>query len=434
MSDSKAPPRSPTDEELDAQLAEAIAWVQGEGDAYEERQRFLVDHVFAGGATFYRVRETAKTRTLHACADCGGIIAPGVRAWTATVDAEGRPVTVYLCCSCPWPKVEPMARRDPIRERNTRRRAARKAAAVTTERQVVRARAERETGLAVSSLVASWAESYTGRTRAEYGKALGYFAAWIGAGDGAEALRALLDGGRGSANARVMAWRNAMRDRGLRPATVNMRLAAVRALVRFAGRADLVPWTLDVPSLKGEHGSGPVPGRAGPTAAEYRRIVEAAAGSARDLALVRLMGDRGLRRAEVLALRMEDVDVTAGTVAVMGKGRTVREVADLGERTRAAVAAWVAERGQGPGALFPGLTEWRLYDDVVRIGRRAQVKGRLRPHGLRHAAITAALDVSGGDVAGAAAFARHGNLGTIQAYDDRRRNRAGEIARKVDGR
>jgi integrase len=44
----------------------------------------------------------------------------------------------------------------------------------------------------------------------------------------------------------------------------------------------------------------------------------------RDLALIRLMHDLGLRRGEVVTLDLADVDLDAGTVAVVGKGKSER--------------------------------------------------------------------------------------------------------------
>ena len=53
------------------------------------------------------------------------------------------------------------------------------------------------------------------------------------------------------------------------------------------------------------------------------------------------------------------------------------------------------------------------------------------PHKLRHAAITRALDVTGGDVRRAMKFAGHANPETKMIYDDARTDHAGEVARKV---
>src|SRR5262249_26704697 len=103
--------------------------------------------------------------------------------------------------------------------------------------------------------------------------------------------------------------------------------------------------------------------------------------------------------------------------------------------------AWVEARGPTPGALFvrldragPGhgrLSDAAVYALVRGLGERAGL--RARPHGLRHAAITEALDLMSGDVRAVQRFSRHRKLDTLLIYDDARRDLAGEVARRVAG-
>jgi integrase/recombinase XerC len=78
--------------------------------------------------------------------------------------------------------------------------------------------------------------------------------------------------------------------------------------------------------------------------------------SMRDRALLRCLYDLGLRRAEVLNLDLEDLDLEAGTVAVLGKGRTSKVKLTLPPETRKALEAWIGVRGVAPGPLFTGPT------------------------------------------------------------------------------
>jgi integrase/recombinase XerC len=57
----------------------------------------------------------------------------------------------------------------------------------------------------------------------------------------------------------------------------------------------------------------------------------------------------------------------------------------------------------------------------------------VRPHGLRHAAITEALRLTRGDVRAVQRFSRHRDLWTLTLYDDNRADLAGEIARQLAG-
>jgi integrase/recombinase XerC len=97
-------------------------------------------------------------------------------------------------------------------------------------------------------------------------------------------------------------------------------------------------------------------------------------------------------------------------------------------------------RGQEPGPLFTNfdrarkgrrLTGTSIYRLVRGLGRRAGLT--VRPHGLRHAAITEALDLTGGDVRAVQRFSRHRDLKVLMVYDDNRRDLGGQVARLVAG-
>jgi integrase/recombinase XerC len=50
---------------------------------------------------------------------------------------------------------------------------------------------------------------------------------------------------------------------------------------------------------------------------------------------------------------------------------------------------------------------------------------------LRHAAVTAALDLTGGDIRAVQGFSRHRDVRVIERYDDSRQDLAGDVARRV---
>jgi integrase/recombinase XerC len=106
-----------------------------------------------------------------------------------------------------------------------------------------------------------------------------------------------------------------------------------------------------------------------------------------------------------------------------------------------ALAAWLAVRGPGWAPLFTSrkrgrtgdrrLTGHAVYQIVSRLGEKAGV--RARPHGLRHAAITEALDCTNGDVRKVQRFSRHRNVQTLMRYDDVRQDVSGTVAELVAG-
>jgi integrase/recombinase XerC len=165
----------------------------------------------------------------------------------------------------------------------------------------------------------------------------------------------------------------------------------------------------------------------------------------RDLAIVRLLHDLGLRRGELVALDLADLDLEAeaATVAVVGKGRTEKDRLTLPDPTVDALATWMATRGLRPGPLFirldpvaegpDRLTGRGVFLIVRDLGRKAGLAKPVRPHGLRHEAITRALDKTNGDVRTVQRFSRHADTRTVLLYDDRRRDLAGDVAKLVAG-
>ncbi len=244
----------------------------------------------------------------------------------------------------------------------------------------------------------------------------------------------------GEANGAVLDYRASMVDRGLGSATINRRLASVRSMVKLANVLGMVPWKLEVANVKGQsYRDTRGPGKAGfngvLTLMEGRRDAK----GLRDLAAVRLLHDLGLRRGEVVSLDLEHVDLDLGTVSVLGKGRTEREAITLPDQTQAALAEWLQARGEWPGPLFTSfdnagkgdgrLTGAGLYAVVRRLGDLAGIK--LRPHGLRHLAITSALDLTEGNTRAVQRFSRHRDIRTLQIYDDNRTDLGGEVAKMV---
>mgnify|MGYP002622419591 FL=1 len=252
--------------------------------------------------------------------------------------------------------------------------------------------------------------------------------------------RTVLYLGAPEAHRLALLWRAELVERGYAAATINARLAALRALVRMARVLGLVTWQLEVPRVRPEpYRDTRGPGRSGIRAllAEVERADTPK--DHRDRALIRLLTDLALRRGEAVSLDLEHVDLQTGLLWVRGKGRRGREPLTLPEPTRHALRDWIAVRGEEPGALFSGMVRGReggrltgtsVARIVRRLGERVGISG-LRPHGLRHAAITEALDLTRGDVRAVQRFSRHADPRTLLIYDDARQDRAGEVAQMV---
>ena len=295
-------------------------------------------------------------------------------------------------------------------------------------------------------LVAAILASLAARTARTYLTDYRDFARFLGQPDPPAALDLLIGLGPGPAHACALAYRVHLADRGLAPGTIARRLVALRSAVKIARRLGRVSWSLEVPGPKPSvYRDTRGPGRSG----WLRLLATAQAGAAggtpkgvRDLAILRLLHDLALRRGEVVGLDRADVETDPPALWVLGKGRTAKERLTLPAPTAAALAGWLAVRGDQPGPLFrpldPGAAAGdRLTGEAVRrilraLSARAGLETTARPHGLRHQAITSALD-AGNDVRRVRKFSRHIKIDTLLIYDDNRQDIAGAIARDVAG-
>src|SRR5262249_52765263 len=146
---------------------------------------------------------------------------------------------------------------------------------------------------------------------------------WCQLADVGAAATALLASGHGPANELALRYRNAMLERRLSAATVNRRLAALRSLVQLAHTLGLVPWGLAVPGVRAEaYRSTTGPGKKAFRKMLDRALLRTDVKGRRDLAILRLLHDLGLRREEVCRLDVEDFDRDDRSLAVLGKGKT----------------------------------------------------------------------------------------------------------------
>ncbi len=277
------------------------------------------------------------------------------------------------------------------------------------------------------------------RTREAYRSDLEDFAKRAGASSIDAAASALLAHGHGSANHLALKYRIALTEAGLAPASINRRLAALRSLVKLARTLGLVPWSLEVTNVN----SQPYRDTAGPGLPFMRKLLALAesrqdAKGIRDTAILHLLCDLGLRRGEVVAIDLSDLDLPAGTVGVVGKGKLQKQKLTLPQPTAKALERWIEYRGLEPGPLFwnhdrAGKHGRLTGQGVARMVRALSSKlGRqVSPHGLRHTAITVALDLTGGDLRRVQRFSRHANIQTLTIYDDSRRDFGGEVAALV---
>jgi integrase/recombinase XerC len=266
-------------------------------------------------------------------------------------------------------------------------------------------------------------------TRRAYRTEFMSFATFTGHDDVAQAAAGFVALDDGAAHAIADAWRQDKLRRGLSPAAINRSMSALNSFVNSARRYGVTALRLEA---KGET-SRPYRDTKGPGVRGIQQLLAAARDqdhrkAARDVAIVRLAFGLGLRRGEIASLDVGHVDLEAGTLSIMGKGRGEREPLTLPPEIKEALASWLTWRnaeakdaplficlstGQ-PNERISGSGVYHLIRD--QLGKRAGINAR--PHGLRHTAVTAALDVFGGDYRKVRAFSRHSSLDIVRRYDD----------------
>jgi len=251
---------------------------------------------------------------------------------------------------------------------------------------------------------------------------------------------------------RLARYKAELLERGAAEATVNRRLAAVRSLLRFTFRLGLSE--TDGRGLVDSERSRSYRDTRGVdhhTLARLLALPKEIYGAEnlralRDTALLRLLCENALRRAEVCGLDAGDFNLEDRTVMIRGKGRgSEKEPVTLSGGTASAIAAYLQAAGHGgepSSPLFrnldhrPGKTGARLSVDGLffLVGHYGRILGvaKLTPHKLRHSAITAALDMTGGDVRRVQRLSRHAKLETLQRYDDNRTDMQGEVTRGLE--
>jgi integrase/recombinase XerC len=276
-------------------------------------------------------------------------------------------------------------------------------------------------------------------SRRAYRQDLVDFATFVGASTPEDAAGRLLGGQQGQANAMALEYKNHLTDARLSPATINRRLAALRSLSRLSRTLGLTSWAIEVKNVKSEalrdtRGCGIDGFRQILAVVEAQRDV---AKVARDRAILHLLFDLALRRCEITRLDLEDVDLAGSRLLVQGKGKMEKAPMSLPEQTKKALESWIAYRGNQPGPLLTNrdrakkglrLSGTAIYQVVRHLGDKAGVRN-VRPHGLRHAAITTLLDLTNGNVRMGQSFARHASPSTTMRYDDARKDQAGEAAK-----
>ncbi len=232
-------------------------------------------------------------------------------------------------------------------------------------------------------------------------------------------------------------------ERNLKPASVARKVNAIKALAKYAYDVGCCQWKLDVEALQ----AGRVEkyrDTTGVSVTDIQKILsypdrDTLIGK-RDYAMLQLLWGNGLRRAEVVSLDLEDVELGDQSLWVMGKGKDEKERVRLNSVTIMALREWMIPRVKYPSstdALFISLdnvnrgkrlTAQSLYNLVSRTAEAVGIEKKMSPHRVRHSAITTVLNLNGGNIRKAQDFSRHADPKTLIIYDDNLNKAQGDMS------
>lgn len=143
----------------------------------------------------------------------------------------------------------------------------------------------------------------------------------------------------------------------------------------------------------------------------------------RDKAILEILYASGLRVSELVGLDITDVDLTTGTVRVLGKGRKER-IVPVGKKACDSVRGYLDLRQAltklSDGAIFVNRSGTRLSTRAVerlllKYLKQSGIQKAATPHVLRHTFATHLLN-AGADMRGIQELLGHSSLSTTQKY------------------
>ncbi len=277
-------------------------------------------------------------------------------------------------------------------------------------------------------------------TRRTYAKGLNdFFLTMTGEEASPEIIAWFLNLGHFEAIAIVLRYRAGLVERELKPATINVRLSAVKSLVNYARRVGKCNYTLeDVEGLKAETYRDTT----GVSPDSFKQIANQVDQNSlkgkRDMAILRLLWDNALRRAEVCSLNIADYQPGERRLLIRGKGRLSKESVNISAKAITFIDDWLTAIGHRTkdkplfctvdrATFGHRLSGNAIYNIVRTTAVSAGIKKVMSPHRIRHSAITAALDATNGDTRKVQKLSRHSNLNTLMIYDDNRHKHQAEI-------
>jgi integrase/recombinase XerD len=224
----------------------------------------------------------------------------------------------------------------------------------------------------------------------------------------------------------ILKYLISMREDGLNARSRARHLVSIRGFYRFLTQEEILPSDpsrlIDLPKsgLK-------LPDVL--TIDEVKRLLDAPdpqkPSGCRDAAMLELLYAAGLRVSELITLKLQDVNLTAGYVRVFGKGAKER-VVPIGQYAQEKIRRFISGARQAllkdrvSATLFVAragkpLSRQGFWKLIKRYGLRAGLRKVITPHTLRHSFASHLLE-GGADLRAVQTMLGHADIATTQIY------------------
>ncbi len=215
------------------------------------------------------------------------------------------------------------------------------------------------------------------------------------------------------------------------------RLAVKTQSNKLAAIKKFFSWLVEIQQLAYDPAAGlklPKCRRALPvvlTKTEARQLIEAIPEGEpmgiRDRAIIEMLYSTGMRKGELLALTIYDVNLAAGTITIKQAKNNSSRVVPITTSVGATLRQYLGEvrpklvKAKGAGELFVSMRSGRGLDDkdiiyiVRRAAERAGIKKHISPHTLRHSCATHLLKGKA-DIRQIQRLLGHQRLSTTEIY------------------
>lgn len=245
----------------------------------------------------------------------------------------------------------------------------------------------------------------------------------------------------------LLAFRTKLIEEGLAPATINLQLCTLRMVAKQAWLKQMMSLEIysAIRELKSVRGHRVSKGRAlnGRETGKLLASLDMKETpiAVRDAAIIALGIGCGMRRSEIIGLKLSQLDQDNRIITILGKGNKERRVAPSDEAWER-LQEWLNLRGSEGEHVFVAIKKgdniqpyWALSESAVYQilkvrGLQANV-ATFTPHDLRRTFATRLLD-NGADINTVRLAMGHESVVTTQRYDKRDELRVAEVTRKVN--